>query len=344
MRSPHFWTAPGHPAAFLLWPASLAYGAAAGLRLAIGRRTRAPVPVLCIGNLVAGGQGKTPTALALAPLLEGLGLRPAFLSRGYRGRIRGPVRVDPERHSAAEVGDEPLLLARTAPTVVSNNRVSGAALAVAAGADVIVMDDGFQNPSLEKDLSVLVADAGFGLGNGLMIPAGPLRAPLGLQLERADALVLVGDGTPGERLAELLRKRGKPVFRAVLRIAPQAPPLEGRRLIPVAGLGRPEKFFETVERAKARVVMRAAFPDHHGYTPDEAEALLDVARRHKAELITTEKDWVRIDAGRDSRLAALKQASLTLPVSLVFAEPSRLTALLSARISRRTRLPSERAA
>ena len=341
MRPPQFWIAPEHLASFLLWPASLVYGAAAALRLAAGRPARAAVPVICVGNLVAGGQGKTPTVLALLPLLRGLGLRPAFLSRGYRGRIKGPVRVA-ARHSARDVGDEPLLLARAAPTVVSADRVAGAALAAAEGADAVVMDDGFQNPSLAKDLSLVVADGGFGIGNGLMIPAGPLRAPLGLQLDQADALILIGDGPEGERLAELMRKRDKPVFRAVFRIAPQAPALEGHRLIPFAGIGRPEKFFDTVERAKARVVMRIPFPDHHAYTSEEAAALLDLAKRHKAELITTEKDWVRIDTA-DRTLRALKDAALTLPVSLAFAEPSRLTALIEARISR-ARLSRVRAA
>ena len=341
MRPPQFWTAPEHLASFLLWPASLAYGAAAALRLAAGRPARAAVPVICVGNLVAGGQGKTPAALALLPLLQGLGLRPAFLSRGYGGRIRGPVRVA-ARHSTRDVGDEPLLLARAAPTVVSADRAAGAALAVTEGADAIVMDDGFQNPSLAKDLSLLVADAAFGVGNGLMLPAGPLRAPLGLQLDRADALILIGDGSAGERLAELMRRRDKPVFRALFRIAPHAPALEGRRLIPFAGIGRPEKFFDTVERAKARVVMRIPFPDHHVYSSREAAALLDLARRHKADLITTEKDWVRLDAA-DHALRALKDAALTLPVSLVLAEPSRLTALVEARISR-YRLSRDRAA
>src|SRR6266702_4634659 len=153
----------------------------------------AGVPLICVGNPTLGGAGKTPAALAIGRFLKAAGERPFFLSRGYGGRARGPLVVDPGRHGAREVGDEPLLLARIAPTVVARARPAGAAVARARGASVIVMDDGFQNPSLAKDFAVLVLDGRRGIGNARVFPAGPLRAPLEIQLERTQALIAVGE-------------------------------------------------------------------------------------------------------------------------------------------------------
>ena len=245
MREPPFWWRQGGPAAAMLAPFAAVYGAVASHRLARNGAS-AGVPVVCIGNPTVGGAGKTPAALTVARMLAADGETPVFLTRGYGGRLAGPVRVDPLQHRAADVGDEPLLLARAHATVVARDRVQGAQAAVAAGAKVIVMDDGFQNPSLAKDFSVLVVDGRRGIGNGRTIPAGPLRAPLGAQLDRAQALIVVGEGGAPSVMDEA-RKRALPVFGA--RLAPDAAfiaSLAGKRVLAFAGIGDPEKFFATL--------------------------------------------------------------------------------------------------
>lgn len=322
MRSPGFWWRPPGLAARLLAPAGALYG-----RLSAARMdrpgARGALPVVCVGNFTLGGAGKTPTALALAAALAAAGRRPAFLSRGYGGRLAGPVGVDPARHAAADVGDEPLLLARRAPTVVARDRPAGAALCAALGADVVVMDDGLQNPSLAKDLCLAVVDAGAGFGNGRVMPAGPLRAPLARQWPHAHALVLVGEGAPGEEAAQAAAARGLRVLRATLVPDPAvAAALAGRRVLAFAGIGRPEKFFATLRTLGAEVVRAEGFPDHHAYTREERARLLAAARREDLLPVTTEKDAARL-AGD-----ALGTAATALPVRLAFAGPADLTALL----------------
>jgi tetraacyldisaccharide 4'-kinase len=315
MRPPGFWTSgPDHPLARLLAPAGSAYGA-----LVARRMDRAGVrmgcPVLCLGNFTLGGAGKTPAALAVAALLAELGRVPAFLSRGYGGRATGPVRVDPERHAAAEVGDEPLLLARRALTVVSRDRPGGAALCRRIGADAIVMDDGLQNSSLAKDLSLAAIDAAVGVGNGLPFPAGPLRAPLARQWPHVEGLIVIGDGAPGDAIARTAEIRGLPVHRA--RLVRETDDWEGRRCLAFAGIGRPEKFFATLAEAGAVIAARRAFPDHHAYRAGELAALAGAARRLDAALVTTEKDAVRLPASFAAEIRVLR-------VRLVFDDPEAL--------------------
>ncbi len=265
MREPAFWWREPSLASALLAPLAAAYGAVAQARLE-RRGRRAGVPVVCIGNLTVGGAGKTPTALAVARMLAAAGERPVFLSRGYGGALVGPVVVDPSRHRAREVGDEPLLLARAAPTIVARNRVMGAGFA--AGASVIVMDDGFHNPSLAKDFSVLVVDARRGIGNGQVIPAGPLRAPVDAQLTRAQALVVVGASSRALAIAETARTRNIPILQAYLRADTGfIAELAGRRVLAFAGIGDPEKFFATLAEAGIAPAGTRSFPDHHRYTP-----------------------------------------------------------------------------
>ncbi len=304
MRPPRFWSAPpGHPAARLLAPLGAAYGALTAARMD-RPGIAAPCPVLCVGNFTLGGAGKTPTALALADLLREAGLRPAFLSRGYGGRLPGPVRVAPERHRAEEVGDEPLLLARAAPTVVARNRPAGARLCAGLGADVIVMDDGLQNPSLLKDRALAVVDAQVGLGNGLPFPAGPLRVPLARQWPHVTGLVLIGEGAAGAAVAAEAQARGLPVHRA--RLEPDAPDaFAGRRVFAFAGIGRPEKFFGTLAAAGAEIVGRRPFPDHHPFRQAELASLAEAAERAGAALVTTEKDALRLPPGFRERVAVL---------------------------------------
>jgi tetraacyldisaccharide 4'-kinase len=311
MQAPGFWWKKSGAAAALLSPIAAIYGAVAGRRLA---QSGAPagVPVICIGNPTVGGAGKTPTAIAVARLLIGAGERPAFLTRGFGGRLAGPVLVETS-HTAADVGDEPLLLWRVAPTVVSRDRVAGARHAIAAGATVIVMDDGFQNPALAKDLSILVIDGVRGIGNGHVIPAGPLRASLAPQLERAHAILIVGEGDgamPATRL---------PTFRARLapdRIAPAD--LGSRRVLAFAGIGDPQKFFATLAAAGINAQIQRGFADHHRYRADEAAALLAEAERRHLALVTTEKDLARMQG--DPALIALAARVHVLPVELIVNE------------------------
>lgn len=310
MRAPSFWyrERPGL-AGHLLSPLGALYGAVASRRMARAPDWRSPLPVVCIGNPTVGGAGKTPTAIAVAGRLAELGRRPVFLSRGYGGKIEKPTVVDPAAHGAGEVGDEALLLASRGPAVVSPDRVAGAREAESLG-DVIVMDDGFQNPALAKTLSLLVVDGARGIGNGLCLPAGPMRAPLQAQLSHADALLVIGEGEPGERLAAA---SGLPVLLA--RLAPDAQAradLEGERVLAFAGIGRPEKFFASLEACGAQIAGRRSFPDHHRFTASEAAALLSQASKVGARPVTTQKDMMRLqDAHPD-----LAAASAVLPVGL----------------------------
>ncbi len=315
MREPPFWWRKRGVAAAMLSPLAAIYGAVATRRL---QRTgaRAEVPVVCIGNPTVGGAGKTPTALAVARMLRADGQTPVFLTRGYGGALAGPVRVDPLAHRASEVGDEPLLLARTATTIVARDRVAGARAAVAAGGSVIVMDDGFQNPSLAKDFSVLVVDANRGVGNGRVLPAGPLRAPLDVQLDRADALIVVGGGG-GDDIGNAAQARKLPAFGA--RLVPDArflAMLGERAVLAFAGIGDPEKFFATLRSAGVTVTATSAFADHHRYGRHEAQALCAEADREGLVLVTTEKDAARMQG--DDELAELAARARALPVSMVF--------------------------
>jgi tetraacyldisaccharide 4'-kinase len=278
----------------------------------------AGVPVVCIGNLTVGGAGKTPTATAVARWLAEAGRQPFLLSRGYGGASAGPIRVDAARHTPDEVGDEPLLLARVAPTVVARDRKAGAIFARKAGAGSIVMDDGFQNPALAKNLSILVVDARRGIGNGGVFPAGPLRAPLTAQLNRAHAVLLVGEGPAGEAVAAAALQRGLPLFRG--RLEPDKAVLDALRARPVlafAGIADPEKFFATLRDGGVDVRVARSFPDHHRYRRGEADDLANHAEGEGLSLVTTEKDLVRL-AGQ-AELAALASAR-TLPVTLAVTE------------------------
>src|SRR5438067_1609629 len=289
MRAPDFWHEPPGLAASVLAPASAAWELAARLRRAVTRPYRAPVPVLCVGNLVAGGSGKTPVVLSLARLFAERGVAVHVVTRGYGGGQAGPLQVDPMRHDAVAVGDEALLLAAAAPCWVAKDRAAGTAAAAGAGAATILLDDGFQNPSIEKDLSFVVVDAEYGFGNGRIMPAGPLREPVAAGLARAGAIVLIGDAP----VPPALSNAHCPVLRAGFE------PLNGGRirgapLVAFAGIARPEKFFATLRRVGAQLAATEAFPDHHPYRSVEITRLREAAARANARLVTTAKDWVRL--------------------------------------------------
>jgi tetraacyldisaccharide 4'-kinase len=332
MREPPFWWRAAGIESRLLAPAAAIYGAVAASRLS-RKGHRASVPVICIGNPTLGGAGKTPTAIAVVHMLKAAGERPVFLSRGYGGGRRGPLVVAPDQDRAADVGDEPLLLARAAPTVVAHDRVAGAKTAHAAGASVIVMDDGFQNPSLTKDFSVLVIDGRRGLGNSKVFPAGPLRAPLDAQLARADAVVLVGavgeDAAAARHAAEA---RKLPLFRA--RLEPDREviaALTGQRVLAFAGIGDPEKVFATLREAGIAVAATRSFADHHRYTPADARELCRQADAEGLTLVTTEKDTARLQG--EAALAELAARVCVLPVGLVLEQEAALGKLLIDRLA-----------
>ncbi|MDB5641972.1 MAG: tetraacyldisaccharide 4-kinase [Hyphomicrobiales bacterium] len=323
MRAPAFWQR-GTPGAWarLLQPLSMIYGAISGRRMA-RPGVHATAPILCIGNFTAGGAGKTPAALAIARILRDMGEAPAFLSRGFGGGLSSdePLQVDPSLHEAADVGDEPLLLARRAPAFICTDRVAGAEAAARAGASIVVMDDGLQNPSLHKDLALALVDGVTGIGNGLCLPAGPLRAPMSAQWPRTDAVVIVGAGAAGARVAEMALSMGRDALHAEL--APvDGERLRGRRVFAFAGIGRPEKFFETLRGCGAELVGVRAFDDHQIFEPEDLRLLAADAKAARAEvLVTTEKDATRIAPGALPGLDVLK-------VEMKFADEAALRALL----------------
>jgi tetraacyldisaccharide 4'-kinase len=318
MREPSFWWREAGLTSGLLSPLAAVYGAVAASRMA-RPGIAAGIPVVCVGNLTLGGAGKTPAAIAVARILDAAGRRPFVLSRGYGGTLAGPVQIDPARHRAAEVGDEPLLLARFAPTLVSRDRVAGAEAARANGAGSIVMDDGFQSPGLHKDRSILVVDARRGIGNGRVFPAGPLRAPLDDQLRRAQALLVVGAGQAGDSVAGAGQAHGLPVFHGRLEPDQQALALLRQRpVLAFAGIGDPDKFFTTLRDAGIDVRVALPFADHHRYRRSEARELIERAERDGLVPVTTEKDLARL-AGQDD-VAALAAIAQSLPVTLKVTE------------------------
>lgn len=319
MREPAFWYRPRSTKSHLLRPLAALYGAIAARRMSRDGFD-AGIPVLCVGNYHVGGAGKTPTVLALTRLLRALGETPVVLSRGYGGRLKGPVMVDPGRHGAAEIGDEPLMMAREVAVAVARDRVDGVALARSQGATAIVMDDGFQNPRIAKDVSLVVIDSERGLGNGRVFPAGPLRAPLQPQLARTDALVVIGDGHAADGIAAEIAARDRPVFRA--RLKPDAAAvaqLSGRRVLAFAGIGDPERFFRTLRGSQIDVVRSRPFPDHHVFSRGEIEELTAEAQRDALTLVTTEKDLARL-RGMDG----LPGGIVPFAVTLEFDEPAAL--------------------
>jgi tetraacyldisaccharide 4'-kinase len=310
---PAFWGEPAGFAAAMLAPLAAAWDIGGRMRRALSRAYRPPVPVVCVGNLVIGGAGKTPVVLALAAHLRSLGVAGHVVTRGYGGCLRGPIRVDPARHDAAAVGDEPLLLAERAPTWVARDRAAGARAAAAAGAQIILLDDGLQNPTIAKTVSLVVVDAEYGFGNGRVIPAGPLRESLARGLGRVDAAILLtaspaplaADRRPtGLEYARLGLAGGLPVVPARL-VAQGGERLAGMRLFAFAGIGRPEKFFAMLREAGAIVVGTCAFSDHHPFRASDIIALRRAAARAQACLMTTRKDIVRLPAAERADIAVL---------------------------------------
>ena len=319
MKTPDFWFRPSSAAAKLLAPASTLYDVASRLSRAATPGQNVEANIICIGNLVAGGAGKTPVALAIAELLATDDI--AFLTRGYGGRETGPLQVDPDTHTARDVGDEALLLARQAPTWVARDRPKGAREAARKGARTIIMDDGFQNPSLVKDTAILVVDGATGFGNRRVIPAGPLRETIANGLARAHAVIVIGDDETG-----VLGEIGNRVAVFTARLVPTAGvrELAGRRVLAFAGIGRPQKFFDTLVELGCDIVEQHAFADHKPHRPAQIMALCEQAAKLEAVPVTTEKDLVRLPP-------EAREMVQSVPVVLTWDDREAVSAFLSAR-------------
>lgn len=325
MRAPEFWNTPPDSLAWqatLLEPLGKLYAALTARRVARGPDYIAPVPVICIGNLNAGGTGKTPTTIAIAQRLLEMGHSPHIVTRGYGGRAIGPTRVAPDM-PAYDVGDEPLLLAAFAPTWVAKSRAQGIEKATQAGATHILMDDGFQNPSVRKDLSIVVVDARIGFGNGLCIPAGPLREPVSAGLARANIVLSIGAEKDQKSFASKWPITSAQHLTGALEPLPTGMPFEGLKCLAFAGIGHPEKFFRTLRNLGADLVHCEPLSDHQPLTPALMTRLETEANLRGAQLVTTEKDAVRLPS-------AFRQKVITLPVRLALDTPEKLHAALTA--------------
>ena len=319
MKAPEFWSQPNAPLGKLLSPLGYAYRLAGALKRSRTKPARVDATVICVGNLVAGGTGKTPVALSIARILKRDDL--AFLTRGYGGRLAGPVRVSPNFHTSADVGDEALLLGQAATTWVARDRAVGARAALEAGMRLIVMDDGFQNPSIIKDISFVVIDGETGFGNGKLIPAGPLREPVATGLERADAVVIVGNDRA--EIAKTLPS-SLPVFTGQILPTADREIWAGQRIVAFAGIGRPAKFFDTLSALGCDVVATRSFADHHPFTDAEIAQICAEADALDAKPVTTEKDAVRLPN-------ALRNKIETLPVAFVWDDAAAISDFLTNR-------------
>ena len=260
------------------------------------RREKLDVPVLCVGNFTVGGTGKTPIAIAIAKQAKKMHLTPGFLSRGHGGSIHEPHVVDPRHDSARQVGDEPLLLSDHALTATTPNRVAGARLLMERGANFLIMDDGFQSAQIHMDYALVVVDGRYGIGNGHVLPGGPLRARLIDQVRFATGIVRMGEDKAGEAVVRQAARAGRPIFEAWMR-ARSADKFAHRRFLAFAGIGHPDKFFDTVTQSGGEIVMSRSFPDHHFYSNDELRELAQTAQNADLELITTAKDFARLRNG-----------------------------------------------
>lgn len=315
--TPDFWWSDPSIAAHMLRPAAALYGFVSGQKMGRSSRYTATIPVICVGNFVVGGAGKTPVALALADCFQNMGLVPGFLSRGYGGTLAGPVIVEPHRHTALEVGDEPLLLAERAKTIVARDRVAGARALEQAGIDVIVLDDGFQNPSLSKTQSWIVVDGTVGIGNGLCMPAGPLRVPMEKQVRQTDRIVVLGEGPGREAMRTVCQASDIELVAASL-VPSIEDGLRDQPLLGFCGIGRPRKFFDTLADAGLTLVGEVEFGDHHVVSEAEARALLRRAEIDQAILVTTAKDLVRMKNATGEAQRELASKSVMVPVTCQF--------------------------
>lgn len=346
-KEPSWWYRPRRSwQALALSPISMLYGALARRRIQKPSAYEAQCPVICVGNFTAGGTGKTPLSIALAEMVRACGREPVFLTRGYGGSAHGPLIVDAHTSNTDLVGDEPLLLARVAPTVVSRRRDVGARYIEQSFSPeaVIIMDDGLQNPTLAKTLSIAIVDARRRFGNAMCLPSGPLRAPLAAQVSKVNVVVMSGEASPPELQDATRQLRGVftgLILRAHIEGTTDVKWLNGARVVAFAGIANPDRFFDLVTKAGAQIVARSVYPDHHAFTEADADALLALADAHHARLITTEKDFVRL-YGAQGRRGALREMALTVPIVMRLADDDhdKLAAILAETLAKR---PNHRA-
>ena len=330
-----------------LAPLGRLYGWIAEWRYRRQHPYRSRLPVICVGNFTAGGTGKTPLSIFIAGLLIARGERPVFLTRGYGGRTSGPAWVDIAPGAAQLYGDEPLLLAGIAPTLVARDRRAGVIAIETRGRDpsVIVMDDGLQNATVAKDLSIALVDGKRGIGNGEVIPAGPLRAPLEFQIGLVDAIVVRDPPNTGnERGVHAVLRQGfpGPVLAAHVAAAGDTAWIAGKPLVAFAGIANPQRFYKLLERLGGKLIARVSFPDHHAFGRADAQRLIALAKSGGAELVTTDKDFARI--GGDAALSELAAHARTLSIEMTFEDRDlgRLSSLIETALkgtSRRQRPP-----
>jgi len=325
-EAPPFWFQRPGLLAWALSPFGFIYGRIAARRMMAASRVVPQIPVLCIGNFIVGGAGKTPTVIAVAELAKSMGMKPGFLSRGYGGAVHEATLVHPQEHNAHDVGDEPLMLCHKGPTVVSPDRVAGADLLARQDIDIVIMDDGFQNPSLHKDCSLVVVDIRRGLGNGYAMPAGPLRAELKVQMAAVSALLLIGESGTVPEVVRKAARMAKPILTADLKV--KKPDVwRGIKVLAYAGIADPQKFYASLRQAGADIVGSSSFHDHHPYSNDECEDLLKRARSEGLTLVTTEKDAARL-AGTGPHQEELLATSQVFKVELEFENPKMVEMLL----------------
>lgn len=340
IKTPSFWREAGWQSR-LLAPVAAVYGAISGRRMRLPPRHAARVPVIAIGNFTAGGAGKTPTAIAVARIATSLGFSPVIVMRGYGGTRTGPSLVEVATDTAREVGDEALMIALTGiPVVVARDRAAGADFAISTGGDLVVLDDCFQSPALAKDLSLVVVDGGYGIGNGRVMPAGPLRVPIAVQMAKADAVIVIGTGVNAEGAADIAtraRAASVPVLKARLQADVNALVLDEREIIAFAGIGRPEKLAEGLAARGARIRELVAFPDHHPYTEADARSLLARVNGGNVRLVTTAKDKARLMSARTPELSRLATRIEVEAVELVFSDVAGIIALIEARCGGKSR-------
>ena len=311
MQAPKFWEEESIQS-LVLMPVSYLYEFLYKLRNKLTKTIKLKIPIICIGNITVGGAGKTPTAIAVAEYLISKGLTPHFLSRGYGRKLKGTLKVNDE-HTALMVGDEPILLSKVAPTWVCSNKLDGAEEAQKNGAEVIIMDDGFQNPSIHKDLSILVIDEGFGIGNGKIIPAGPLRERAPEAFNKADGVIIIK--TADGKKKDFKKYFDKPTIHANLVPAEDSSMFSGSKVVAFCGIGRPKKFYSTVESIGAKIITKHDFSDHHTFTPDELMKIIEESSSLDAIPITTEKDWIRLPQEAKKMISYIK-------VNLIFSNPN----------------------
>ncbi len=319
MKTPAFWQT-NNIISFLFSPLGALYNFATQYRIKNNIPQKVSIPVICLGNLTAGGTGKTPTAISIAELLQNAGKHPSFITRGYHGK-NSAVLVDKTIHTPQQVGDEPLLLAHAAPTYVNPDRVISAQTAEANGADCLIMDDGFQNPGLFKDLSFIVVDGGYGFGNYKCIPAGPLREYVNNGFKRAQAVIIIGKDKHN-----IAQTTDLPVFYGT--IFPKAHKFTGQTVVAFAGIGRPQKFYNSLLEENINIIKTFDFPDHHYYTEKELREILDFAKKNNAQAITTSKDFVKIPEH-------LKPLFSVLEITIAWQDPQGLKDFILSQINQK---------